>query len=54
MTVVLVMTIRNFVGVSGDTKPTDAPAGSTFYETDTRTSHVYDGTAWQLRLQEDA
>lgn len=54
MTVVLITTVKTFVGVSGDTKPTDAPAGSTFYETDTRAAHVYDGSAWQLRPGEEA
>jgi hypothetical protein len=50
VTVVLITSIRTFVGVSGDTKPTDAPAGSTFYETDTRTIHVYNGSAWSAKL----
>lgn len=53
MTVVFIGDIRNFVGVSGDSKPTDAPAGSTFFETNTRASYVYDGTAWQLKVREE-
>lgn len=50
MTVALITSIKTFVGVSGDTKPTDAPAGSTFYETNTRTTHIYNGTAWNAKL----
>ena len=52
MAVVLITNVKDFVGVSGDTKPTGAPAGSTFYETNTRTRHIYDGTAWQQRIDE--
>ena len=50
MTVVLTAITPRYIGVSGDSKPTSRPAGSTFYETDTGATYVYDGTAWQLRL----
>ena len=48
MTVKLVTTIHNYVGESGDTKPTDAtvPIGSEFYETDTKDTYVWDGSNW--------
>ena len=49
MTVVRTGVIRRFIGLSGDTKPTGVPAGSTFVETDTRRSFVYDGSAWSAR-----
>ena len=48
MTVVLISSIRNYVGLSSDTKPTAPTAGSTFYETDTGATYIYDGAAWQL------
>jgi hypothetical protein len=51
MTVQLVTTIQNFIGESGDTKPTSTaavpiPVGSTYKETDTFKEYVYDGTDW--------
>lgn len=40
--------IKNFTGLSSDTKPTaDIPAGSTFIETDTGSQFVYDGAVWK-------
>jgi len=36
----------SYVGVSGDAKPTAANTLSTFYETDTGTSFVFNGTEW--------
>lgn len=53
MTVVRIVDPKNYVGVSGDSKPSTS-AGSTFYETDTRLVYVYDGSAWQLRLREES
>lgn len=47
MTVVLIADSKRFIGLSSDTKPTP-PAGSVFYETDTLSSYVYDGSAWAL------
>jgi len=36
-----------YIGVHADTKPTTGVgAGTTFYETDTQNTYVYDGTAW--------
>lgn len=45
------MAIKRFAGdkwsgLSTDTKPTNATTGGTFYETDTASVFVYDGTAW--------
>lgn len=48
MAVVLISNYDRFVGLATDTKPTDSPAGSTFYETDTGATHVYDGAAWKF------
>ena len=55
MTVALIVAIDRYVGVAADTKPTgsDVEAGSEFYETDTRTTHIYDGTGWNLLLGVD-
>lgn len=47
MTVVLIESISRYIGLSTDTKPTP-PAGSTFYETDTGITQIYDGSAWQV------
>lgn len=44
---VLITTINRYQGVSGDSKPTDAPAGSTFYEVDTGDWFVWDGDSWE-------
>lgn len=44
---VLITTINRYQGVSGDSKPTDAPAGSTFYEVDTGNWFVWDGDSWE-------
>ena len=52
MAVVLITSVKTFVGVSGDSKPADAPVGSTFYETDSRIVYVYDGTNWGIKLGE--
>jgi hypothetical protein len=46
MTVAIVGRIKSFIGLSSDTKPTDAPAGSIFAETDTGAIYVYTGSAW--------
>lgn len=50
MTVVLLRSTKNYLGVAADVKPSGAPAGSTFVETDTGARFVYDGSAW-VRLQ---
>lgn len=47
MAVKLMTTIKNFIGLSTDTKPTDAPTGSTFWAYDTGVLFkTYDGTNW--------
>ncbi|OAI54016.1 hypothetical protein AYO44_03800 [Planctomycetaceae bacterium SCGC AG-212-F19] len=56
MTVHLLATVKNFQGVSTDTKPTvdadssDTPKplapGTTFFETDTGYLWIFDGTTW--------
>lgn len=49
MTVVLQTTVSRYLGLSSDTKPTtEVPAGSTFFETDTRLVYVYNGSAWSV------
>lgn len=44
----MITTIKRFVGLSSDTKPTtDIPTGSTFYEYDSGVLQIcYDGTNW--------
>ena len=44
--VVLITNSYRYVGLSGDTKPTGVPAGSVFYETDTKDIYMFDGTDW--------
>lgn len=44
MTVQKVSTIQKWQGLSGDTKPTSAPVGSMFYETDTGKEFVWNGS----------
>lgn len=48
MAVLRMATIKRFIGLSSDTKPTDdIPPGSTFYEYDTGILFLcYDGTNW--------
>jgi hypothetical protein len=38
--------LPKFFGLSSDTKPTKAPTGSSFYETDTKHGFVFDGAGW--------
>ena len=42
----MITTIKNYLGVSGDDKPSDCPAGSTFEEQDTNTTYKYNGQHW--------
>jgi hypothetical protein len=49
MAVILVTTTESYIGESTDTKPSDPPAGSTFYETDTGSTYIFTGTAWILK-----
>jgi len=55
MTVYMVTQIKNYVGLSTDTKPTsDTPPGSTFWAYDTGTLFkTYDGTNW-IAYSEDS
>ena len=55
MTVYMVTAIKNYVGLSTDTKPTaDTPPGSTFWAYDTGTLFkTYDGTNW-MAYSEDS
>jgi len=51
MAVKLISTIKKYVGLAADTKPTGVPVGSTFLEYDTRETFVtYDGTNWTTYL----
>lgn len=36
--------INEYYGISTDTKPTDVPNASTFYEMDTQKLYMYDAT----------
>jgi hypothetical protein len=51
MTLILVGSIKKYTGLSGDTKPTLTvrEAGSEFYETNTRKTYIWSGTAWGLK-----
>lgn len=49
MAVVLITAIKKFQGLAGDVKPTDAPAGSEFYETDTGSTYIFNGSSWVLK-----
>lgn len=48
MAVELVMTIKRWIGLSADTKPTPTAqqAGSTFYETNTGVRFIWNATEW--------
>ena len=47
MTVSLVTTVKRFIGLAADSKPTDAPIGSSFWCHDTGVMlKTYDGTNW--------
>ena len=42
----LITTVKRFIGLSTDTKPTDAQVGSTFFESNTGFMFIYNGYAW--------
>ena len=42
----LITTIKRFIGLSTDTKATDAPTGSTFLEANTGFMWIYNGFTW--------
>lgn len=46
MTVRLVTSHREFIGLASDVKPTDCPPGSRFFEADTPAWYRFDGTTW--------
>lgn len=46
MAVKLIATIKRFIGLSTDTKPTDVAVGSTFFEYNTKDRYIYNGTNW--------
>jgi hypothetical protein len=46
VTNVFITSVRRFLGLSTDTKPTDAPEGSTYFETNTGFMYIYNGYAW--------
>lgn len=47
MSVAKIGTTNRYTGLSTDTKPTDAPVGSTFFEYNTGVEYItYDGTNW--------
>ena len=48
MAVVLISHPRSYTGLSADTKPASAAAGSVFFETDTGNTFISDGSAWSL------
>ena len=49
MSVSLITTVKHFIGLSTDSKPTDAPPGSDFWEYDTNVLYkTYDGTNWEF------
>jgi hypothetical protein len=49
MAYTLVTTIKNYIGESTDVKPTvGIPAGSLFYESDTKAMYKYTGSAWVI------
>ena len=50
MTVALVSAPQRYVGLSTDTKPASAAAGSEFFETDSGRTYLSDGSAWALRV----
>jgi len=47
MAISQITNVKDYIGLSTDTKPLDCGAGSTFYETDTSNAYIYNAT-WQL------
>ena len=51
MAVILITRAQDYIGLSSDTKPTvGVLAGSEFYETDSGATYIYDGSAWNIRV----
>ena len=51
MAVVLISQPRAYTGLSTDTKPASAAAGSRFVETDSGRTYISDGSAWALSVE---
>lgn len=49
MAVELITANKHFVGLAADTKPTDAAAGSTFFESDTGLTYIWYSSAWVVK-----
>lgn len=50
MAVNFVVTIKKYVGLAADVKPTtEVPPGSEFYEYDTGLTYIYNGSAWSIK-----
>jgi len=48
MAVKLVTTIKEYTGLSTDTKPTEVPLRSIYFEYNTKARYItYDGTNWK-------
>jgi len=43
---ILITSVKRFIGLSTDTKPTGAQSGSTFFEFNTGYMYIYNGYAW--------
>ena len=51
MAVRLIATTKNFIGLSTDAKPTvGVPMGSTFLESDTSDTYIYNAAGWSFLL----
>jgi hypothetical protein len=50
----LLSTIKRFIGLSTEAKPTDCSDGSTFLETDTGNMYVFNKTSGSWALKEEA
>lgn len=55
MSVTLITSIKRFVGLSTDTKPSAVPAGSTYFAYDTQAMYITpdDGSTWVLKSMPD-
>ena len=55
MAAVLITTINNYVGTAAERAAmatTGLPAGSTFYETDTKDTYIWGGAAWTVKADD--
>lgn len=48
MAVHMISVIKEYIGESGDTKPTPEFPGSTFHELDTGDTYIWDNVNWVL------